>query len=114
MVPQPSLAESWDFSADVKYNLLHLRDPKNVAIARSMAQQSSWWTQIDTPDKYTVVLASDLPRPGAFDLSQYMNIVDKDVMETPDAATRISGTGPFKFVEWMSGDHFTSVKNPNY
>jgi peptide/nickel transport system substrate-binding protein len=138
VVPQPSLAESWDFSTDntriklnlrksvqfhsgreftsddVKYNLLRLRDPKNVAIARSMAGQSNWWTSIETPDKNTVVLTSDKPRPGAFDLFQYMNIVDKDVMEGPDVASKIGGTGPFKFVEWLNGDHFTSIKNLAY
>ena len=138
VVPQPSLAESWDFSTDnsriqlnlrkgvqfhsgrefssddVKYNLLRLRDPKNVAVARAMAPQSNWWTGIETPDKYTVVLTSDRPRPGAFDLFQYMNIVDRDVMEGPDATSTIGGTGPFKFVEWVTGDHFTSVKNANY
>jgi peptide/nickel transport system substrate-binding protein len=105
-------AEAWDFSTDntriklnlrkgvqfhsgreltsddIKYNLLRLRDPKNVAIARSMAGQSNWWTSIETPDKSTVVLTSDKPRPGAFDLFQYMNIVDRDVMEGQDAASK--------------------------
>ena len=35
-------------------------------------------------------------------------------MEGPDAKTKSIGTGPFKFVEWVQGDHLTFAKNPNY
>jgi peptide/nickel transport system substrate-binding protein len=45
---------------------------------------------------------------------QYLRILDKDTMDGPDATTKVVGTGAFKFVEWIPGDHFTLVKNPNY
>jgi len=134
----PRLAESWEqstdntqiklnlrkgvqfhsgrelISDDVEYNLLRARDPKNP-YAAVVAVGSSWWTSWDKPDKYTIVLKSDKPRPGVFDFLQYLRILDKDNMENPDTATsKVVGTGAFKFVEWVPGDHFTLEKNPNY
>ena len=134
--PQPELAESWDLSSDltqiklnlrkgvqwhsgreftsddVKYNLLRVRDAK-LQIP-TLRNQSNWFTTIDTPDKYTIVLKSDLPRPAIFDFFEYFNQVDKDTMEGPNAKTTSIGTGPFKFVEWVQGDHLTFARNPNY
>jgi peptide/nickel transport system substrate-binding protein len=134
--PQPLLAESWDFSADakqlkfnlrkgvqfhtgreltsddVKWNLLRVRDPK-VGVAQ-FAAQSNWFTSIDTPDKYTIVLTSDQPRPAVFDLFEQLNMLDHETMEGPDSARKAVGTGPFTFVEWAQGDHLRFTKNNNY
>ncbi len=136
--PQPVLAETWEQSSDgkqiklnlrkgvlfhdgreftsddVKYSLLRLRDPKVAPIVGPLANQSAWWSTIDTPDKYTIVLGSDLPRPGVFDFFQYFTVVDKNLMEGPDAQTKVNGTGPFMFVEWIQSDHVTMKRNPNY
>jgi peptide/nickel transport system substrate-binding protein len=133
----PRLAESWEQSTDntqiklnlrkgvqfhsgreltsddVEYNLLRARDPKN-GFAAVVAPGSAWWTGWDKPDKYTIVLKSEKPRPGVFDFLQYLRILDKDTMEGPDATTKVVGTGAYKFVEWVPGDHFTLAKNPNY
>jgi peptide/nickel transport system substrate-binding protein len=135
-VPQPMLAESWDVgtdyrqiklnlrkgvqwhtgrdftSDDVKYNILRAQDPK--VGAGQFANQARWFTSIDTPDKYTVILNSDQPRPLVFDFFEYFNMVDKDTVEGPNAKTTTVGTGPFTFVEWVAGDHLTFAKNPNY
>jgi peptide/nickel transport system substrate-binding protein len=136
--PQPVLAESWDINSDstrftfhlrkgvqfhngreftsddVKYNFLRVRDPKVAPLAGTLAPQSAWFTSIDTPDKYTVLLTADKPRPGIFDLLSAFNMVDKETVEGPNGQTTINGTGPFKFVEWASGDHITLTRNPNY
>jgi peptide/nickel transport system substrate-binding protein len=133
--PQPMLAETWEVSDDhtqvkvnlrkgvqfhsgreftsddVKWNLQRIADPK--AGAGSFANMSKWFG-IDTPDKYTVVLKSDKPRPAMFDLFEYINMLDHVTMEGPDARTKAVGTGPFTFVEWASGDHFTLAANKNY
>jgi peptide/nickel transport system substrate-binding protein len=135
--PRPRLAESWEVSDDlrqiklnlrkdaqfhngreftsddVKYNLLRARDPKNP-FAATVATGSAWWTGIDTPDKSTIVLTSDHPRPGVFDFLLYLRILDKDTMEGPDAASKVNGTGPFRWVEWVSGNHITLERNPQY
>ncbi|MBV9581841.1 MAG: ABC transporter substrate-binding protein [Chloroflexi bacterium] len=134
--PQPMLAESWDLSPDytqiqlhlrpgvtwhtgreftsddVKWNLVRVQDPG--AGYGDFAAQSSWFTTIDTPDKYTVLLKSDQSRPAMFDFFQQFNLVDQNIMTGPDAKTKASGTGPFMFVEWAPGDHITVTKNPNY
>jgi peptide/nickel transport system substrate-binding protein len=136
LTPQPRLAESWDISSDfkqiklnlrkgvtfhdgrdftsedVKYNFLRVRDPKVGAGA--FVNQSNWFTSFDTPDKYTIILNSDQPRPLVFDFFERLNMLDQNVMEGPDAKTKANGTGPFKFVEWVQGDHFSTVKNPNF
>ncbi len=134
--PTPMLAESWDISPDarqytfhlrkgvqfhngreltsddVKYNIQRTADPKNGG--GQLAPLASWWTGIDTPDKYTLVVTSDLSRPNAFDYFEYLNIIDKDTQEGPDSRTRVVGTGPWTFVEWVQGDHVALGKNANY
>lgn len=138
LTPQPVLAESWDLSSDstqiklnlrkgvtyhdgreftsddVTYSLMRLRDPKIAPIVGPAAIQSSWWTTVETPDKSTIILKSDLARPGVFDFFQNFTIVDKNTMEGPEAKTRANGTGPFTFVEWVPGDHVSMARNNQY
>jgi peptide/nickel transport system substrate-binding protein len=134
--PRPMLAESWDLNADfthfklnlrkgvqyhsgreltsddVKYSLLRPRDPSvGNGILTGI---SNWFTTIDTPDKYTVEITTDVPRPGFFDGLEIFNICDKANVEGPDAKTSIIGTGPFVLQERVPGDHFTFTRNPNY
>src|SRR5438128_1979572 len=73
---------------------------------------ASWYSAVETPDKYTAIFKSDIPRPTIFDLLEFLNICDKDSLEGPDAKNTAVGTGPFKFVEWVPGDHITLTKNP--
>src|SRR5205823_1435277 len=87
-------------------------DPK--AAVGQLANQSSWFTTIDTPDKNSVVLKSDQPRPAMFDFFEAFNQLDRENMEGPNALNKAVGTGPFSFVEWAQGDHLTMVKNKNY
>jgi peptide/nickel transport system substrate-binding protein len=133
--PQPMLAESWDTddfktiklnlrkgvtfhsgremtSDDVKYTLVRTADP-SVAAAQftGMAQ---WFPTIDTPDKYTVILRSDQPRPTVFDLLEFIQVGDKATLEGPDAKTKAIGTGPFQLAEWVPGDHATLARNTSY
>ncbi|MBV9577088.1 MAG: ABC transporter substrate-binding protein [Chloroflexi bacterium] len=136
LVPQPRLAQSWEFSSDnktlqlhlrqgvqfhtgreltaddVKYNITRARDPKTGAA--QMVTMGNWWTDIQTPDKYTVVLVSDQARPAAFDFLEYLNIIDSVTAEGPNAATTLVGTGPFTLTEWVTGDHLSLARNPHY
>jgi peptide/nickel transport system substrate-binding protein len=135
--PQPRLAESWDVSTDqtqvklnlrkgvtfhsgreftaddVEYNILRVRDPKNP-FASVVAPGSAWWTSIEKPDKNTIILRSDKPRPGMWDWMTFLRIQDRDVVEGPNASSMVGGTGPFKWVEWAPGDHIQEVRNEDY
>jgi peptide/nickel transport system substrate-binding protein len=130
------LAESWDVSSDfkqiklnlrkgvqfhtgreltsedVKWNILHVRDPKVAAGA--LILQSNWFTGIETPDKNTIILKSEQPRPAAFDFFEFFNIIDPVTAEGPDAATKYVGTGPFAHAEWVQGAHLRFVKHKSY
>lgn len=134
--PQPMLAESWELnatatqiklnlrkgvqfhsgreftSADVDYNIRRIQGGKSFN--GQIEKQSKWWTGIETPDKNTIILKSEQPRPGLFDFFEYFNLQDKDVLEAPDAKSKAGGTGPFALAEWVQGDRIVFKKNANY
>ena len=134
--PQPMLAESWELSTDakrlklnlrkgvqfhtgreftsedVKFNVLWVRDPKVAAGA--LVQQSKWFTDVETPDKYTAILVSDQPRPAAFDFFEFFDIVDSATVQGPERDQKLVGTGPFVQTEWVQGDHLTFQRFANY
>ena len=133
--PQPMLAESWDVSTDEKQIKMNLRHGVQFHTGREMTSddvkynitrlqkggfngqlqsQAQWWTSIDTPDKYTIALQSDAPRPAMFDFFEQMNVTDPVTLQGPDAKFKIVGTGPYVFSEWVQGDHMKLVKNKNY
>jgi peptide/nickel transport system substrate-binding protein len=132
----PLLAESWDIapdyksfkinlrknvqfhngreltSEDVKWNMLRVRDPK--VGASQLLSFSNWFSEFETPDKYTVTLKSNLPRVAFTDMLAYMAMVNKENVEGPDARTKPIGTGPFMWTEWRQGTVLRLTKNPNY
>jgi peptide/nickel transport system substrate-binding protein len=133
---QPMLAESWDVSSDyqsfklnlrkgvqfhsgremtsddVKYSLLRPRD--SSIGASTLVNVSNSLGDVETPDKYTVVIKPPTPLIGFFDALEVFNIGDKGTLDGPDAQTKAVGTGPFMFVEWAQGDHWSFARNPNY
>jgi peptide/nickel transport system substrate-binding protein len=134
--PQPMLAESWDYSPDFKQFKLNIRKGVQYHNGRELTSEdvkysllrprdstvgngiltgiSNWFTSIETPDKYTVEIKTDTPRPGFFDGLEIFNICDKANVEGADAKTTIVGTGPFVLNERVPGDHFTFTRNKNY
>src|SRR5262249_25629682 len=103
--PQPMLAESWDVSSDakqikfnlrkavqfhsgremtsddVKWTLTRIVDPK-VGVGQ-FAAQATWFPTVETPDKYSIILKSEEPRPLMFDFFELLNIADRTVLEGP-------------------------------
>jgi peptide/nickel transport system substrate-binding protein len=137
LTPQPLLAESWEMSGDGKQIKLTLRQGVLFHTGREMTSDDVKWTftrlrtdpvvavtgfytqsapmaSVDTLDKYSLVLKSDDSWPGVYDLLALMSVVDPVTMQGPNAKTQAVGTGPFKFVEWVQGDHLRFVRNEQY
>ena len=110
-------------SADVKYTLESIKKYKGVMY--SFLRMSDL-ISVDTPDNYTVIVRYSKPFPaflgflawyGTFILPEhiYNKTEYKDWMDPKiPALTKPIGTGPFKFVEYVKGDHVTLEANPNY
>ena len=128
--PQPRLATSWQWSsdfrqltiqlragarfhtgraftsADAKFNLERLRDPSLGSQWTSYAQQMHF----DASDPGTLIVNYDAPSRSSFDalIGTYM-AEPQSIGNAP-----FIGTGPFRFQDWVPGDHLTFVRNPDY
>jgi len=105
-------------SADVKFSLEFDRKYNSVAAGGLAALDT-----IDTPDANTVVLNLKYAFPplltGVLAGANTAVMVPKHLYDTGDPLTnpynnKPVGTGPFKFVEWVKGDHITLEKNADY
>jgi peptide/nickel transport system substrate-binding protein len=99
-------------SDDIKWNIMRVRDPSIQG--GQLATFSKVFTSMDTPDPNTVVLALDAPRPVAADLFWRMNIADQQAFASDDPVKHMVGTGPFKLMEWVQGDHISMTRNASY
>jgi peptide/nickel transport system substrate-binding protein len=131
---QPMLAESWEVSDnwqqikfnlrkgvlfhtgreltadDVKWSLLRVRDPK---VGSVLTGRMADLTDVETPDKYTVIVKASRPWVEAFDLFEQTNIIDPVTFKT-DGLSKPTGTGPFVFADYEQGDHLRLTRNPDY
>ncbi len=73
---------------------------------------------VDIVDEYTAKV--NLKTPFAFFLNNLAHsasgVISPAALKTygKDISRRTVGTGPFKFVEWVHGDHLTMVRNDDY
>ncbi|HLW59510.1 MAG TPA: ABC transporter substrate-binding protein [bacterium] len=78
-------------------------------------------TKIEIPDPYSITLHLKQPSPT---LLERLAAGPGEIL-SPTAVKKIgndkiplgpvdAGTGPYRFKEWVHGDHITLVKNPNY
>ena len=109
--PQPMLAESWDAQQRLQADQaqpaqgrpvphrprVHQRGRQVQRPAgprpqgrrrRPASSRATGSPTIETPDKYTVVLTSEQPRPAMFDFFEYFNIVDQDTIEGAERKTK--------------------------
>ena len=131
--PQPELASSWELredstqlhlalrddvtfhdgreftAADVAANLERVRDPD--VEAHQVRQMAEWIEDVEILGDYELLLHLDDSRPAIIDMLDLLFIVDVETADDPDT---VIGTGPFEFVEWEPGDHFTLTRNDEY
>ncbi len=133
LVPQPRLAESWNFSedgltltlnlrkgvtfhserpftsADVKASMDYVVNPDNGALIAGFARRV---VGLETPDDHTVVMKFEKPFPGVFDLLELFYITDSET--SSDFSTTAVGTGAFRVMSHSPGTVTTFEKNDDY
>lgn len=140
--PVPDLAERWEVSPDGRtYTFFIAHDAEfhdgtpltsaDVQFtfeqlllkyhSRTRASIGDNLRRITTPDPHTVVFEFDHPYAAFLQLVDVTNapVMPKHLYEGTDPLTnphntRPVGSGPFKFQEWLKGDHLTLVRNERY
>jgi peptide/nickel transport system substrate-binding protein len=103
---------------DVVFTFNSILDPRVNSVRRSDYIIDGVPIKFRALDKYTV--QAILPKPFApFLIRTGMGILPRHILEGKDINTagfnrKPVGTGPFMFKEWVTGDHVTVVRNPNY
>ena len=131
--PLPGLAEKWVVAPDGQSVMLTLR--KGVQFHSGKALQAADVlanfekaadkdrgqnmlpavanvAEVTAPDAGTVLIKFKKVSPEITDLLQAMAIIEPSAMDS--LKNRGSGTGPFKFLEWVPGDHTTLERNTAY
>jgi len=142
-VPYADLAESWENNADFTVFTFYLRHGAkwhDGVEVTSADVKYSYDTMIEMgypgknylkkvkeitcPDDYTVVITLTEPQVAFVPMlalagNWYMYIFPRHVYEGEDWQTGAHamtpvGSGPFKLLEWVKGDHITLEANPDY
>jgi peptide/nickel transport system substrate-binding protein len=104
-------------SADVKATFERLRNPPTgvSSVRRELFVDIQ---SIDTPDNLTVVFKLSRPNPAMLQIiaSPYNCIYSAKLLASdPDYPTKkVMGTGPFKFVSYVSGGQWIGERNNDY
>jgi glutathione transport system substrate-binding protein len=102
-----------DFNSEaVKINIERILDEKNKLRFRKSFLKVA---KIETPDANTVVFTLTEPYNAFLNkLAMALMISPTALASGVDISKQPSGTGPFKFKEWVEGDRLVVEKNPNY
>lgn len=135
MTVKPDLAERWESSKDLKTWTFYLRkgvkfhhgrelDAEDViaSFKRILDKATGSPARVnlqvietmEAVDRHTVRFTLNIPYAGFAEVlgERQAKIVPRDRVDT--LTTAPVGTGPFKFKEFVPGDHLTLVKNPDY
>jgi len=139
--PQPSLATSWEAAPDGLSITFHLRRDVTWHDGRPFTSADVQYTvlevvkkvnpragtgykavqAVDTPDPYTAIFRLSEPSPaiwavlsGAEACILPRHLYEGSAPLTNPWNTKLVGTGPYVFKEWVRGSHIVLEKNPNY
>jgi peptide/nickel transport system substrate-binding protein len=107
-------------SADVAFTLAVARNP---ASGSNFTARLAGVTTVETPDAHTVVLKLAAPNAALLDTLSKLFIVPQhalaaipvaDLARHPWWSTTPLGTGPFRFVRYVSGQYVALAANPDY
>ena len=97
---------------DVKFTFARIMDP---ATASSFSPLFSPVTSVDVVSNYKVTFTLEKPYgPFLSNLAARGQIVNEKALAASDPKRTPIGTGPFKFVEWVSDDHLTLERWDQY
>jgi len=132
---QPDLAKTWDISTDgltytfhlqtgvkfhdgapfsaddVKFSLDRARDAKSTNAQKQLFVNIA---SVDVVDPATVKVTLSKPQGDFLYDMGWGDAVIVSPKSAPTDVTNPVGTGPFKFVDWVKGDHIDLAKNPDY
>ncbi len=104
-------------SADVVFTFEAINDPNVNARSRTGFDLVD---SVEAPDDQTVVFHLKQPSAVFLETWGYKGILPKHIFEDEDLNTSdynrapTVGTGPYKFVEWLPGEHIKLERNPDY
>ncbi|MCC6790315.1 MAG: hypothetical protein IT336_01450 [Thermomicrobiales bacterium] len=99
-------------AADVKYTIERIKNPET---ASSFAPLFEPVTSVDVVSDYVVSFTLEKPfGPFLSNLAARGQIVNQKAIESSDPKRNPVGTGPFKFVEWVTDDHLTLARWDQY
>lgn len=140
MQPHPQLATAWTISSDgltyaftlrqgVQWHDGHAFTSADVAASLAILKKShprgrstfAHLAEVQTPDDHTVILKLDAPIPYLIKgwAAAESPIIPKHIYDGTDPFTNGNnsapiGTGPFRFKEYVRGDHVVYERNPDY
>jgi len=106
-----------EFTAeDVKYTLDSITDPANVKwVQPTIRGKMQRLVSVEVQDKYTCTLdTGGFSRAFLSTLTQVGIVPASAAGQGPRFAQTPVGTGPYKYVEYVSGEHLTVEANTNY
>ncbi len=101
---------------DVKYSFDLMADPPPPG-SRAYLGQFPKVAGVEVVDRYTVKVnmkSADAQMIGFLAWERYSSIVPKDMYKKVNPTNQGIGTGPFRLVEYVSNDHVTYERNPNF
>lgn len=97
---------------DVKYSVDRIKNPKMGSFAAPLFDPVAS-VEVTSPTQVVFHLKHAFG-PFFINLGQHLQIVNQKAIESSDPARQPVGTGPFKFVEWVQGDHITIARADKY